>query len=88
VDGVLADVRAAAAARGDRRPGHDRCMTRYAVPVLGVVLALVGAVWTLQGLNLLGGSFMTGSTLWLVIGLVALVGGIALVVRSLRTRRP
>ncbi|HZG90551.1 MAG TPA: hypothetical protein VEZ42_10110 [Pseudonocardia sp.] len=63
-------------------------MTRYAVPVLGVVLALVGAVWTLQGLNLLGGSFMTGSTLWLVIGLVALVGGIALVVRSLRTRRP
>ncbi len=62
-------------------------MTRYAVPVLGVVLALIGAVWTLQGLNLLGGSFMTGSTLWLVIGLVALVGGIALVVRSLRSRR-
>jgi uncharacterized membrane protein HdeD (DUF308 family) len=63
-------------------------MTRYAVPVLGVVLALIGAVWTLQGLNLLGGSFMTGSTLWLVIGLVALVGGIALVVRSLRSHRP
>jgi uncharacterized membrane protein HdeD (DUF308 family) len=62
-------------------------MQRYAVPALGVVLALVGAVWTLQGLNLVGGSFMTGSTLWLVIGLVALVGGIALLARSVRTRR-
>jgi hypothetical protein len=62
-------------------------MTRYAIPALGVVLALVGAVWTLQGLGLLGGSFMTGSTLWLVIGLVALVAGVALVVRSLRGRR-
>jgi hypothetical protein len=61
-------------------------MTRYAVPVLGVVLALIGAVWTLQGAGLLGGSFMTGSRLWLVIGLVALVAGVWLLVRSLRTR--
>jgi hypothetical protein len=62
-------------------------MTRYAVPMLGVLLALIGAVWTLQGAGLLGGSFMTGSRLWLVIGLVALVAGVWLVVRSLRTRR-
>jgi uncharacterized membrane protein HdeD (DUF308 family) len=62
-------------------------MQRFVVPALGVVLALVGALWTLQGLNLVGGSFMTGSTLWLVIGLVALVGGVALLARSLRTRR-
>jgi len=62
-------------------------MTRYAMPVLGVVLALIGALWTLQGVGLVGGSFMTGSTLWLVIGLVALVAGIWLVLRSLRTGR-
>ena len=62
-------------------------MTRYALPVLGAVLALVGAVWTLQGAGLLGGSFMTGSTVWLVIGLVALVAGVWLVVRALRGRR-
>lgn len=61
-------------------------MTRYAVPALGVVLALIGAVWTLQGLGLVGGSFMTGSTLWLVIGLVALVAGVWLVARTLRAR--
>jgi hypothetical protein len=38
------------------------------LPALGVVLVLVGAVWILQGSNLLGGSFMSGSQLWLVIG--------------------
>jgi hypothetical protein len=60
---------------------------RFVLPILGVVLVLVGAVWTLQGANLLGGSFMSGSRLWLVIGLVALVAGIWLVVRSVRARR-
>jgi hypothetical protein len=28
--------------------------------ILGAVLVLSGAIWTLQGLNLLPGSFMTG----------------------------
>lgn len=59
---------------------------RIVVPVLGTLLALLGALWTLQGANVVGGSFMTGSRMWLVIGLVCLVAGIALVVRSLRGR--
>jgi hypothetical protein len=62
-------------------------MTRYVVPVLGVLLVLIGAVWTLQGANLLGGSFMSGSRLWLLIGLVALVSGAALLVRAVRANR-
>jgi uncharacterized membrane protein HdeD (DUF308 family) len=61
---------------------------RFVLPALGVVLALVGAVWTLQGVGLLAGSFMTGSRVWLVIGLVALVAGIWLLVGSLRRRTP
>ncbi len=60
---------------------------RFLLPALGVVLALVGALWTLQGVGVVGGSFMTGSRVWLVIGLVALVAGVWLLVRSLRTRR-
>jgi uncharacterized membrane protein HdeD (DUF308 family) len=60
---------------------------RFVLPALGVVLALVGAVWTLQGVGVIGGSFMTGSRVWLVIGLVALVAGIWLLVRALRPRR-
>jgi hypothetical protein len=59
---------------------------RFVLPALGVVLALVGALWTLQGVGVIGGSFMTGSRVWLVIGLVALVAGIWLLVRSVRRR--
>jgi uncharacterized membrane protein HdeD (DUF308 family) len=60
---------------------------RFVLPALGVVLALVGALWTLQGIGVVGGSFMTGSKVWLVIGLVALVAGIWLLVRAFRPRR-
>lgn len=61
-------------------------MTRWLVVALGVVLVLIGAVWTLQGANLLAGSFMTGSRTWLVIGLVAVVVGVMLLLRALRPR--
>jgi uncharacterized membrane protein HdeD (DUF308 family) len=60
---------------------------RFVLPALGVVLALVGALWTLQGFGVVGGSFMTGSRVWLVIGLVALVAGVWLLVRAFRPRR-
>lgn len=43
--------------------------------VLGILLVVIGAVWTLQGLDVLGGSVMSGVTLWAVVGpFVALVG--------------
>ncbi|MFL6024263.1 MAG: hypothetical protein ACJ72O_13070 [Marmoricola sp.] len=44
---------------------------------LGLVLVLVGLVWFAQGVGWLGGSSMSGETLWAVIGpVVAVVGGI------------
>jgi hypothetical protein len=43
--------------------------------IVGVVLLLLGLLWTLQGAGVVGGSFMSGKTMWLVIGIiVALVG--------------
>ncbi|GGB80140.1 hypothetical protein N798_01030 [Knoellia flava TL1] len=43
--------------------------------VLGLVLVVVGLVWFLQGVGVLGGSVMSGVTLWAVVGpAVALVG--------------
>ena len=47
--------------------------------VAGVVLSAIGAVWTLQGLNVLGGSVMSGSPLWATIGPIVLVVGLALI---------
>jgi LPXTG-motif cell wall-anchored protein len=59
--------------------------------VPGVVLVAVGSVWTLQGLNVLGGSSMSGSPLWATIGPIVLVIGLVLtgvgLVISRRRRR-
>ena len=54
---------------------------------LGFLLVLMGLLWTLQGLGIVGGSVMTGVTLWVVIGpIVAILGGVLLygVVRARR----
>jgi hypothetical protein len=55
--------------------------------VVGVLLALMGIVWTLQGLGYVGGSVMSGVTLWAIIGPVVALVGIGLLVLGLRTRR-
>ncbi len=49
--------------------------------VLGALVALAGAVWIAQGLNLpfAPRSFMTRDLTWTLIGVVALVAGLALV---------
>lgn len=63
-------------------------MTRWVGIVVGILLTLIGALWTLQGAGVVTGSFMSGSRLWLIIGVVALIVGVGLLVRTLRGRRP
>jgi hypothetical protein len=48
------------------------------------VMVIVGVVWTLQGLDYLGGSFMSGSTTWAVIGPVVAGFGVALGIVAVR----
>lgn len=45
--------------------------------IAGVLLALIGCVWFLQGINVLPGSFMTGQTKWAVYGVLTLLIGLA-----------
>ena len=54
--------------------------------VIGVLLVLVGAVWFLQGIDVLGGSFMSGEILWSVIGFPMIFVG-ALLIRASRGSR-
>jgi LPXTG-motif cell wall-anchored protein len=54
--------------------------------IAGAALVLVGGLWALQGFGVVGGSFMTGSTTWLVIGLVCVLAGLALLTRRRRPR--
>jgi hypothetical protein len=51
---------------------------RIGLNILGAILVLLGALWALQGLNVIGGSFMTGQTQWLVIGVVCAIAGAVL----------
>jgi cytochrome bd-type quinol oxidase subunit 2 len=62
-------------------------MRQIVLTVLGVLVALAGAVWTLQGLGYIGGSFMSGATLWAVIGPIVLLAGLAIIYLALRGRR-
>ena len=60
-------------------------MWPFLVP--GVILSGVGLVWTLQGLGILRGSVMSGSTLWATIGPIVLVVGLILVGIAIARRR-
>ena len=62
-------------------------MKKQGSTVAGAVLVLLGVLWTGQGLGYIGGSFMTGSTLWAVIGPIVAVAGVFLLLRARRTTR-
>jgi hypothetical protein len=61
---------------------------RTAMRIVGVLLAFFGAVWFLQGINVLPGSFMTGQTKWAVIGGVAFAAGVGMLAVSSRFGGP
>jgi hypothetical protein len=54
--------------------------------IVGVVLVVFGAIWFLQGINVLPGSFMTGQIRWAIYGGIAVAAGVALMVAA-RQRR-
>ena len=50
-------------------------MLRWVRAIVGIVFVAFGVLWILQGVNLVQGSFMSGQTMWLVIGIIlALLG--------------
>ncbi|WP_167524578.1 MULTISPECIES: hypothetical protein [unclassified Mesorhizobium] len=44
--------------------------------VLALIVLGIGMLWSLQGLGLVQGSFMTGRSEWLYIGLVTMLVGL------------
>jgi hypothetical protein len=55
---------------------------RFAGKIVGWILVVIGGVWSLQGLNLLGGSFMSGQLHWFAIGVATIILGAWLIVRE------
>ena len=53
----------------------------------GALLVVMGAIWSLQGAGLLGGSAMSDDRRWLIIGLATVAVGAALAYRGARPLR-
>lgn len=49
--------------------------------IIGAVLVLLGGVWFFQGIGVIGGSFMTNNSTWVLIGAVVALVGVVLLVR-------
>jgi hypothetical protein len=62
-------------------------MRQIVLVLIGVVAAVAGVVFTLQGLGYVGGSFMSGATVWAVIGPIVVLVGLVLITLGLRSRR-
>ena len=62
------------------------CVRSLVLVIVGAVAVLLGGLWALQGSGVIGGSVMTDSTMWLVIGVVVVVVGAGLIVFGARKR--
>jgi hypothetical protein len=60
---------------------------KIALNILGALLVLMGAIWFLQGINILPGSFMTGQTRWAIYGGIAILAGIVVLAAANRRRK-
>ncbi len=60
---------------------------RSVAVLVGLVLALAGALFTFQGLGYVGGSVMTGETFWAIVGPIIAGFGVALVLVGMRGSR-
>ena len=62
-------------------------VTRVLLLAVGSLLTLAGVIFALQGVGVIGGSFMSGTTTWAVIGPLVALAGLALVVLGVRWPR-
>ena len=60
---------------------------RYALLIVGGLMALMGGVWLLQGTGILPGSFMTGQMFWAVMGAGSMAVGGLLIFGGFRLSR-
>lgn len=60
---------------------------RWLLSIVGIVFALLGVVWILQGTNIISSGFMAGHMQYAVLGLIVGLGGIGLVVFANRRER-
>ena len=62
-------------------------MGRIIVIALGVLVALFGLLFALQGFGVVGGSPMSNTTTWSVLGPIIALVGIAIAISATRRRK-
>lgn len=74
--------------RDHRRVASDSMNRGFIVTLaIGVIVALFGAIWALQGFGVLQGSPMSNTTTWSIIGPITAVIGVVVAVVSWRRLR-
>ena len=66
--------------------GDEVVLTGWTLMALGVLAVVLGGLWTLQGLDVLGGSVMSGVSMWAVIGPIVAAVGLVLITAGVRRR--
>jgi hypothetical protein len=61
---------------------------KIALLIVAAVLILLGALWALQGIGVIGGSAMSGNSMWAIIGPIFVIIGIGVGLVALRRRAP
>jgi hypothetical protein len=59
---------------------------RWVWIIVGVLALATGVLWTLQGLNIVVGSAMSGQGVFVIVGLIVALVGLALLFIGLRQR--
>jgi hypothetical protein len=54
---------------------------------VGVIATIAGVIWALQGFGVIGGSFMSGNSVWAIIGPIVAVVGLLLTAIGIRRAR-
>ncbi len=60
---------------------------KWLLDIVGAILALMGIVWILQGMDILKVGFMAGQLQYALLGIVAALVGIALIVYANRSQK-
>lgn len=59
---------------------------KLGINVVGVLIALMGAVWFFQGIGVIQGSFMSNTSQWTIIGLVLVIIAVGLLIYNNRRK--
>jgi hypothetical protein len=63
-------------------------MKKAVLVTLGALFAVAGVMWTLQGLGYVGGSSMSGESIWAIIGPIVAAAGVSLLYVTVRGTAP